>query len=273
MKIPKRIIQTAKSLDLPLASKAAVANVKLLNPGYEYLFFDDAQVEKFIDTKFPEHRGIFDSFPVRIQKYDFFRYLAIYHYGGFYFDIDIFLADSLDGLLGLACVFPFEELTIHRFLRDQYGMDWEIGNYAFGAAPGHPFIKAIIDNCIRAQKEPNWIKPMMASTPNIYGDDYYVLNSTGPGLVTRTLAEFPDAAKHVNILFPDDVCNPQNWHNFGNYGVHLQGASWRKPRGLIQRLMIRLWESYAWNKAMAESKKLGGKRSLEFKSIKPNSAQ
>jgi mannosyltransferase OCH1-like enzyme len=50
LKIPKRIIQTGKSLDLPLFSKAATANIKLLNPDFEYLFFDDKRVEVFIDN-------------------------------------------------------------------------------------------------------------------------------------------------------------------------------------------------------------------------------
>src|SRR5262245_37394105 len=131
--IPRRIIQTAKSRDLPLLEQAVVANIRLLNPDFEYLFFDDADVERFIDEHFSQHRELVESFPVRIQRYDFFRYLAIFHLGGFYLDTDVLLARGLDDLCGFGCVFPFEELSIHRFLRDRHGMDWEIGNYAFGA--------------------------------------------------------------------------------------------------------------------------------------------
>src|SRR5271167_4310910 len=94
-KIPRRIIQTDKSADLPLLAKAAATNLRLLNPDFEYLFFDDAQVEEFIDTEFPEYRPVVDSFSVRIQRYDLFRYLAIYHFGGFYFDTDVLLVSSL----------------------------------------------------------------------------------------------------------------------------------------------------------------------------------
>src|SRR3974390_3362575 len=135
--IPKRIIQTGKSKNLPLLDRAGATNLRLLNPDFEYLFFDDARVEEFIDAEFPQHRPVFDSFPVRIQRYDFFRYLAVYRLGGFYFDTDVFLASNLEDLLGYSCVFPFEELSLHSFLHKQYGMDWEIGNYAFGAAAGH----------------------------------------------------------------------------------------------------------------------------------------
>jgi mannosyltransferase OCH1-like enzyme len=85
-RIPRRLIQTGRSRDLPLLEQAVVANLRLLNPDFEWLFFDDAQVEAFIDREFPQHRRVFDGFPVRIQKYDFLRYLAVYRLGGF--DLD-----------------------------------------------------------------------------------------------------------------------------------------------------------------------------------------
>jgi mannosyltransferase OCH1-like enzyme len=72
-RIPPRLIQTGRSRDLSLTERAIVANLRLLNPEFEWLFFDDADVEAFIDREFPQHRRTFDSFPVRIQKYDFFR--------------------------------------------------------------------------------------------------------------------------------------------------------------------------------------------------------
>src|SRR5215208_2993183 len=188
-KIPRRIIQTDKSADLPLLGKAAAINLRLLNPDFEYLFFDDAQVEEFIDVTFPQYRAVFDSFAVRIQRYDFFRYLAVYHFGGFYFDTDVLLASSLEDLLRFSCVFPFEELSINAFLSKEYGMDWEIGNYGFGATPGHPFLRAVIDNCVRAQQQPEWMGRTIRSIPRMFRDDVFVLATTGPGLVSRTLAE------------------------------------------------------------------------------------
>jgi mannosyltransferase OCH1-like enzyme len=152
--IPKRIIQTGKSVDLPPICKAAVANVKLLNPDFEYLFFDNGQVGKFIDNIFAEYRTVFDAFPHPIQRYDFFRYLAVYHFGGFYFDLDLLMSEALSDLLENSCVFTFESIGINQYLKRNFGMHWDIGNYAFGAAPDHPFIRVIIDNCIKAQVEP-----------------------------------------------------------------------------------------------------------------------
>ena len=264
-RIPRRIIQTGKSFNLSLQSKAAVANVRLLNPDFEYLFFDDNRVEQFIDERFPEYRGVFNSFPFIISRYDFFRYLAIYHFGGFYFDLDVFLASGLEELLDFSCVFPFEELTMSRFLRREYGMDWEIGNYAFGAAPEHPFIQAIIKNCVRAQKDPEWAQMTMSDIPRMFREEYYVLNTTGPGLVSRTLAEYADAASHVKILFPEDVCDCTNWHRFGAFGIHLQEGTWRNRDGFLRRRFLSLWESRRRKKLLKQSLKLGESRSLEWR--------
>ena len=265
LKIPNRIIQTGKNLDLSLLSRAAVSNTRLLNPDFEYLFYTDTQVVEFIEDNFSEYREAFHSFRYPIQRYDFFRYLAIYHLGGFYFDLDVLLAAGLDDLLEFGCVFPFEELTISVFLRQQYGMDWEIGNYAFGAAAGHPFIEKIIHNCVRAQKDPDWVQPMMAPIPRLFREEFFVLNTTGPGLVSRTLAEYPEVAERVEILFPENVLDSKNWHCFGRYGVHLQAGGWRKNKRFVYRWLARNWESWKRNKLFENSIKLGETRSLEFK--------
>jgi hypothetical protein len=265
-KIPRRIIQTDKSRDLPLLARAAGMNLRLLNPDFEYLFFDDAQVEEFIDAEFPQYRPVVDSFSVRIQRYDLFRYLAVYRLGGFYFDTDVILAYALENMLEFGCVFPFEHLGFNRFLSTEYGMDWEIGNYAFGAAAGHPFLKAIIENCVRAQQHPEWADPMLKWIPRLFRREEFVLATTGPGLVSRTLAEYPGASEQVKVLFPEDVCDQNSWHCFGTYGVHLKAGAWRKRERLVRRVLHRHWEAWTRKGLMKESLKRGRKRGLEFKS-------
>jgi glycosyltransferase involved in cell wall biosynthesis len=259
--IPKRIIQTGKTADLPLRAKAVVANVKLLNPDFEYLFFDNAQVEQFIDAEFPEYRSIFDSFKYPIQKYDFFRYLAVYRYGGFYFDVDVLLASNLMPLLEHGCVFSFEALTVSRLLRVDLGMDWIIGNYAFGAAAGHPFLKAIIDNCVKAQLDPDWAKPMMRGRPPFLNDEFVVLNTTGPGLVSRTFAENPEFIRTVKILFPQDRADLENWNRFGEYGIHLADSSWRPKRGFLRRKAA----DFSWRWVQRRNIKRSGRASTQMK--------
>ena len=264
-KIPPRIIQTGKSRNLPLLAKAATANLKCLNPEFEHRFFDDREVSGFIQFEFPEYREVFESFPFNIQRYDFFRYLAVFRLGGFYFDTDVFFATGLHELLAHRCVFPFEELTLSRYLRRQYQMDWEIGNFGFGAEAGHPFLGAVIQNCIRAQRDPDWAEPMMQGIPRPFRAEFYVLNTTGPGLVSRTLAENPDLAEDVTILFPDDVCDERTWHQFGKLGVHAQEGSWRSKNSYLRRRLANLWEEWARGRGMSESRRHGKTRSAPFR--------
>jgi len=257
--IPKRLIQTGRESQ-PLINRAAMANVRMLNPDFEYLFFDDLAVEKFFIEEFPEYRKVFEGFQFPIQRYDFFRYLAVYRYGGFYLDLDVFLASELSSLLNCSSVFPFEELTINEYLRDVQKMDWEIGNYAFGAVAGHPFLKAVIENCVRAQDDPAWTKCMMRGTFGLMKPEYTILNTTGPGLLSRTLAENPGLAKTVTVLFPDNVCDLNKWHRFGDLGVHLMGGSWRPRTQLVRRKLALYVEARKREQSLKYGMKLGKRR-------------
>jgi hypothetical protein len=261
--IPRRIIQTARSSSLPPLARAAAKNLQLLHPDWEYLFFDDAAIARFISSEFPEFKNVFAAFRHNIQRIDFFRYLVVLRHGGFYFDLDVFLAESLTDLLPCSCVFPFEELTLSRFLREEHGLDWEIGNYGFGAAAGHPFLATIVENCVRAQKEPRWVEPMLRGIPRPFRAGFEVLNTTGPGLVTRSLADDTRSAESVNIIFPGDdcdVCDERNWHRFGRYGVHLMDASWRDRGSFLHRKAALLWENWQRRRLLPESRARGHAR-------------
>ncbi len=259
--IPLRIIQTGPAR-LPLFLQAASVNVRLLHPGFEYMFFGDAEADDLVATHFPEYREAYHSFRFRIQKYDLFRYLAIYHYGGFYLDLDIFLAHDVSRYIRHKCVFPFEELTPIRYFRDQYGIDWQIANYAFGAEPGDAFVGAIIENCLRAKADPSWVSPMMKGIPKPIAENYYVTNSSGPGLVSRTLADNPQLAKNVTVLVPPDVGEPELWHQFGSVGVHKMASSWRSRQSYLVRRVQRFWDTWTFHRVLADGRKRGKTRSF-----------
>jgi hypothetical protein len=265
--IPKRLIQTARNRNLSKFELASRKNLLLHHPEWEYVFFDDLEITSFISSEFPEYKNTFDNFERPIQKIDFFRYLAIYKLGGFYFDLDVLLCESIDNLLAKKCVFPFEELTLNKYLRKTHHLDWEIGNYAFGAEPSASFLAEVIENCVRSQKDSKWIAPMMAHIPLPFRAEFRVLNTTGPGMLTRTLAEKNRCATDITILFPDDVCAEQNWHQFGQYGVHMMAATWRNKGNFLTRKLALLWESKLRKKQLAESKKMGPTREIPRKTF------
>jgi hypothetical protein len=171
------------------------------------------------------------------------------------------LARELTPLLPSGCVFPFEGLTFSRLLR-RLGMDWEIGNYAFGAAPGHPFLAAAIENCARAQNDPSWLPPMLDGVPPLSRAEHRVLYTTGPGLLSRTLAENPAFAASVTVLFPDDVCDVRTWNGFGDFGVHLMEGTWRPGVGVLRRRLAQKWEARVMDGIIRDSRRIGKTRRL-----------
>ena len=225
--IPKIIIQTYKSEDsLSNNDKTFIKNIKKLNPHYTYMYFDDKDIEIFIKDKFPEYINKFHSFKYTIQKIDFFRYLAIYYYGGFYFDADIELYKNLDDLTKYKCIFPieFDLNTIVYFLSrfripdiKKYSgiqtLTEQLGQYAFAAEKKSPFIKKIIDN-IMIQLIPN------GDIPDTKEEE--VCCTTGPRMVTLTYVNY-DKKNEITIIKPTKYENMM----FGDYGKHHHEGSWK----------------------------------------------
>mgnify|MGYP000985786126 FL=1 len=150
--IPKIIIQTWKTKVIPDKYKEDVASVKKYNSDYQYIFFSDDDIENFLKENYPEYYETYSKLPVKIQKIDFFRYIAVYHYGGFYFDLDITGMYPLKELLDYECVFPVDQNIpknkCNRRRLKKYckaNMDILLGQYAFGARQYNPFIKLLID--------------------------------------------------------------------------------------------------------------------------------
>ena len=149
--IPKIIIQTWKTNNVPQRYMPLIDSVKKNNPDYEYLFFTDESIEKFFKMHYPEYWNTYTNLPVKIQKIDFFRYVAVYHYGGFYLDLDISVLKPFNPLLQYSCVFPIDEYIDIRFCKSprykpycDAGHNFLLGQYAFAASPKHPFIKLLL---------------------------------------------------------------------------------------------------------------------------------
>ena len=94
---PKVIAVADENENAPGMIKAREKGIYTTNDYYE--FFDDDDIAEFLKTNYPEFKDTFNAFSHTIQKIDFFRYLAIYKYGGIYLDIDMEIHTSLTPLL------------------------------------------------------------------------------------------------------------------------------------------------------------------------------
>jgi hypothetical protein len=224
-KIPKIIIQTWKDSNIPDRYKKLISSVKKYNPSYKYLFFTDNDIEVFLKKYYPNYYDTFVKLPITIQKIDFFRYVAIYHYGGFYLDLDIECTKPFDTLLDNDCVFGIDRhiTMIHPIsIQDKQQINQDVkrkfivGQYAFGSQSKNEFIKILIDeihnNINKILEEYN----KLPDKKNLN----FVYNTTGPNYVSDMYyTNYKDLP--IKILYYH-----QN-QNFGNYARHKFMGTWK----------------------------------------------
>ncbi len=133
--IPKVVVQTAKDSISP----RVVNLLKRQIGGYEYTFFNDADIFAFFeshpDRQFPRIAEVFNGFTKGEHKADLFRYYYLYKMGGVYIDTDLMLYDPLDSIIRdntFVCVWDLR----HR------GAAF---NGFIAAGPGHPIMLAALN--------------------------------------------------------------------------------------------------------------------------------
>lgn len=225
--IPKIIIQTWKNNNIPVKYKNDILSVKKYNSDYKYIFFSDDDIEKFLKENYPEYYKTYVNLPVFIQKIDFFRYIAVYHYGGFYFDLDMKAYYPLDGILQYDSVFPVDQIITDKLCnRIRYkkyceqNMKILLGQYAFGAKPKNEFIKLLIDTIHNNLN--NYILQYGKIKDNKKKSiqHQYVYSSTGPDFVTDMYIKYNNK-KTVHILE-----YPMSQY-FGKYAKHNYYGTWK----------------------------------------------
>jgi mannosyltransferase OCH1-like enzyme len=98
--IPKKIIQTSKSYELPKNLFNSCMSLIDFNPEYEYEFFNDEDVFDFIKKNYPpDFLEYYNKLIPGAYKSDFFRYLYLFKYGGVYLDCKIIAKESLRNII------------------------------------------------------------------------------------------------------------------------------------------------------------------------------
>ncbi len=140
--------------------QANVDKIRALNPGWDYRFYDDDDMAEYVGANYGE--TVLDSY-VRINKKygasraDFFRYLVMYKEGGVYLDIKSSLEKPLDAVLRPDDVYLlsrwrnsvgelYEGWGMHDQLREYGGHEFQ--QWHIIAAPGHPFLHAVIEKVL-----------------------------------------------------------------------------------------------------------------------------
>jgi mannosyltransferase OCH1-like enzyme len=193
-KIPRIIHQTFRYKELKPEFLANIAEMKELNPGWDYRYYDDDAVRDYISlnygSKFLEYLDAL-NLKYGAARADLFRYLLMYKEGGVYLDIKSRMSRPLNDVLQ----------SSDRFLISQWKNNWGIGykelrhipggeyqQWFIIAAPGHPYLKSVIDAVVRNIASYNPLRHSVGRSA--------VFRITGPIAYTLAIVDIKDQHSH-----------------------------------------------------------------------------
>ncbi len=174
--VSKIIHQTAPSDESkwhPIWAKCQ-ATWKAKFPNHTYMFWNDQDIDTFIQTKFPKFYPAFKNYPHHIQRVDVARYFILYEYGGIYADMDYECVQNFESLL------PRGRVSIGTPTNEQ-----AFQNALMASPPKHPFWHYVFAEVLA-------FRDYQADTKMLQ-----VLSSTGPSVIER-----------VARVVPQDMLNP-----------------------------------------------------------------
>lgn len=178
--IPKIIWQTHETSydELPDLYKTNSQTYKDLE-GWEYRYHSNADRETFIAEHFPQYLYLYSHIALGIYRADFWRYLVLYKYGGFYADMDSRLFYDENDHFAKTINDPNATFNVVTSENDLFN------NWLILCSKDNPIMKDIIDamvsKCIEFYNEapPSTIIPA--------ADPFRWIDATGPELYSSII--------------------------------------------------------------------------------------
>ncbi|KAL3815257.1 hypothetical protein ACHAXA_002793 [Cyclostephanos tholiformis] len=256
--IPKSIIQTSRDSTVDRPDWIEYRNsLQKFNPEFELVHYSDEEARAFIAENYAG-TILMDTYDIvtPIMRADLFRLAAIYKLGGFYMDMDMLGKSSLAPLVEsidneeFQAVFPKEWWMSTGYYSNIYPGrtpeddedHWQVGQYAFGAVPEHPFIKDALEEAI--VRSVNLMTTKGDDPDSIRDVD--ILAATGPYLFTELYHSGRKEGRYADVYHLAGDSNApvlenrhggQDWHKFGPYCEHMLSHTWTKPVTETERRM------------------------------------
>jgi len=213
--------QTAQPATLPQEISDNIDHIKALNPGWEHKLYGRDDMIQFIVANYG---GEMLQYFERIDpaygaaRADFFRYLLLYACGGVYLDVKSAVTSPLDDFLRPDDAFilsqwknqpqdEFEGWGLHYEVKEIPGGEFQ--QWHIIAAPGHPFLRAVIEQVLTN---------IDLYIPSLHGvAKKGVLRTTGP--MAYTLAIAPLLTLHPHRVVNGDPAFPLKYSIYG-YDAH-----------------------------------------------------
>ena len=209
MTVPKLLMQTWKTKQVPDHWKPSTTSINKCLPNWKYVLMTDADNLKFVKKHFPSFLAMYENFKYPIQKADTIRYMWLYVMGGVYMDLDYILNKPLDVL--------FKNRTGVFFITSS-NFNSSLTNSFMASSPNEGLWLDILKEIKKRQKKGLewWAK----------GKHFEVMMTTGPGVVDKVVKN----SNYVYTILPNKLMNPYNIcdkkFNKDSYLTPLEGCSW-----------------------------------------------
>lgn len=223
--IPHIIHQIWIGNELPQKYNPLIKTLKNKNSNWVYKLWTEKDILSLNDFK---AKDLFINTTNPGTKSDIARYEILRQFGGFYFDTDYECIQSLDPLADKSTFIICQQLKTSDGL----------GNSIIASVPHHIIIEELANNISKT----------------IFNDIMEIINTTGPGYVTRIITENISKLKNTDAILPydffypvpnniEDIANEKDKYISKNsFAIHYWEKSWFPKKNIFFRLKIKIWK-------------------------------
>jgi mannosyltransferase OCH1-like enzyme len=187
--IPRRIVQTWKTCEVPHKWQRYVQTLRHLHPDWDYKLYTDEDNETFMRTHYPQYYAAWKALPFTINRIDMIRYLYLHHRGGFYVDMDIELYHPLEELRSKGKIVTSSLFGWSGYLECAF----------IGSVPGHPFWLDLVNTIVRySSDDAPWFHKQVLQMHKCP----HVVSLTGPVMFGRVYRQYKNEYKRDFCILP-----------------------------------------------------------------------
>ena len=223
MGIPKVIMQTWKTKQVPEKWEVSPKSIQKHMPKWKYVLMTDVDNRKFVEKHFPDFLPYYDGFPHAIQRADAVRYCWLYVNGGLYMDLDYEILKPLD---------PLFKDGHDLYIIPSSNLETYPTNSIMASQKKNPFWLEVIEHMKKPL--PFWC----------FDKHLTVIMSTGPGAVWSVLRKKQHKyfMMQQEDLSPCSVCDSKCDNLSVSYVRPLEGMSWVNPITHVYVFFLCNWQ-------------------------------